>query len=247
MRNVYAAIVAAALISTATCAKADLMFGTNVIFNGDAEAQTASTYTTPVNWTTNSDTAQGMIALSYNFGGGYPLNSDPGPQNRGSNFFAGGWAAESSTMTQILNVSNAAAAIDAHLVSFNLSAFLGGFASQTDHSVFSVLFFNAGNSQIGSASLGPVTASDRTNLTGLQARNTTGFIPVGTRSIEFQLVATRDQGTANDGYADNLSFVATQGIGAVPEPSTWAMMILGFAGVGFMAYRRKSKSALMAA
>jgi hypothetical protein len=27
----------------------------------------------------------------------------------------------------------------------------------------------------------------------------------------------------------------------VPEPSTWAMMILGFAGVGFMAYRKKSK------
>jgi|SRR5215216_4728686 len=34
---------------------------------------------------------------------------------------------------------------------------------------------------------------------------------------------------------------------AVPEPSTWAMMILGFAGVGFMAYRRKSKPALMTA
>jgi hypothetical protein len=26
---------------------------------------------------------------------------------------------------------------------------------------------------------------------------------------------------------------------AVPEPSTWAMIILGFVGVGFMAYRRK--------
>jgi hypothetical protein len=26
---------------------------------------------------------------------------------------------------------------------------------------------------------------------------------------------------------------------AIPEPSTWAMMILGFAGIGFMAYRRK--------
>jgi hypothetical protein len=36
-------------------------------------------------------------------------------------------------------------------------------------------------------------------------------------------------------------------VAAVPEPSTWAMMILGFAGVGFMAYRRKSKPALMAA
>jgi hypothetical protein len=28
---------------------------------------------------------------------------------------------------------------------------------------------------------------------------------------------------------------------AVPEPSTWAMLLLGFAGIGFTAYRRKSK------
>jgi hypothetical protein len=31
---------------------------------------------------------------------------------------------------------------------------------------------------------------------------------------------------------------------AVPEPSTWIMMIAGFAGLGFMAYRRKAKPAL---
>jgi hypothetical protein len=30
-------------------------------------------------------------------------------------------------------------------------------------------------------------------------------------------------------------------VSPVPEPSTWAMMILGFIGVGFMAYRRKPK------
>jgi hypothetical protein len=40
------------------------------------------------------------------------------------------------------------------------------------------------------------------------------------------------------------SFEETLGTGsitaAVPEPSTWAMMILGFAGVGFMAYRRRT-------
>lgn len=35
--------------------------------------------------------------------------------------------------------------------------------------------------------------------------------------------------------------------GAVPEPSTWVMMILGFAGISFMAYRRNSKPALSAA
>jgi hypothetical protein len=33
---------------------------------------------------------------------------------------------------------------------------------------------------------------------------------------------------------------------AVPELSTWAMMIVGFTGVGFMAYRRNSKPAVMA-
>lgn len=32
---------------------------------------------------------------------------------------------------------------------------------------------------------------------------------------------------------------ATFSVAAVPEPSTWAMMILGFFGVGFIAYRRK--------
>jgi hypothetical protein len=36
-------------------------------------------------------------------------------------------------------------------------------------------------------------------------------------------------------------FTVTAGgpVSAIPEPSTWAMMILGFAGVGFMAYRRR--------
>jgi PEP-CTERM motif len=29
-------------------------------------------------------------------------------------------------------------------------------------------------------------------------------------------------------------------VAAVSEPSTWAMMLLGFAGIGFIAYRRKS-------
>ncbi|SHI13781.1 PEP-CTERM protein-sorting domain-containing protein [Bradyrhizobium erythrophlei] len=33
--------------------------------------------------------------------------------------------------------------------------------------------------------------------------------------------------------------LASDNVSAVPEPSTWAMMILGFAGLGFMACRRK--------
>ena len=41
-------------------------------------------------------------------------------------------------------------------------------------------------------------------------------------------------------YYDNLGSAT---VPPVPEASTWAMMLLGFAGVGFMAYRRKAKSA----
>jgi hypothetical protein len=49
--------------------------------------------------------------------------------------------------------------------------------------------------------------------------------------------------------SDNLTLLSTTVTlaGAVPEPSTWAMMLLGFAGIGFIGYRRKSKPALMAA
>jgi hypothetical protein len=39
----------------------------------------------------------------------------------------------------------------------------------------------------------------------------------------------------------------TFNISAVPEPSTWAMMILGFAGIGFLAHRRARKVKLASA
>jgi hypothetical protein len=51
---------------------------------------------------------------------------------------------------------------------------------------------------------------------------------------------------------NQFSLLISDGVGnspvaAVPEPSTWAMIILGFASVGLMTHRRKSKLALRAA
>jgi hypothetical protein len=37
------------------------------------------------------------------------------------------------------------------------------------------------------------------------------------------------------------SFTVTGGSGAVPEPSTWATLMIGFAALGYMGYRRKAK------
>jgi hypothetical protein len=46
------------------------------------------------------------------------------------------------------------------------------------------------------------------------------------------------------GATPEIRFVDSSGVTAsIPEPSTWAMMILGFAGVGFMAYRRRNQGA----
>lgn len=87
----------------------------------------------------------------------------------------------------------------------------------------------------------PVTynAKPGNNLSGSFAIfPTTGLLTsINLTPTEFRIV----QGYAAD-FANGGSLTA-----AVPEPSTWAMMVLGFAGVGFMAYRRKSKPALMAA
>jgi hypothetical protein len=42
----------------------------------------------------------------------------------------------------------------------------------------------------------------------------------------------------------NIDYSITAISSAVPEPSTWAMMILGFFGLGFVAYRRKQQNGL---
>ena len=86
--------------------------------------------------------------------------------------------------------------------------------------------FDASNSLIGTFSFaqGPITATISTGS-----------------NIDYLLLAAHPETapqTFDNFTIDNVSF----GVSAVPEASTWAMMILGFASVGFMAYRRKSRS-----
>jgi hypothetical protein len=45
----------------------------------------------------------------------------------------------------------------------------------------------------------------------------------------------------------NPGFEGTTSSSAVPEPSTWAMMALGFAGLGFIGYRTSRRSVALAA
>ena len=55
------------------------------------------------------------------------------------------------------------------------------------------------------------------------------------------LVSSEDENL----YLNNVAFGAA--VSAIPEPSTWAMMMLGFAGLGFLAYRRPRRRAAIVA
>jgi len=72
------------------------------------------------------------------------------------------------------------------------------------------------------------------DITGTGTATLTGFSPT---SGTFELTT---QSSSREG---TFTFSSTTVVTPVPEPSTWAMMILGFIGVGFMAYRRKGKQA----
>lgn len=47
------------------------------------------------------------------------------------------------------------------------------------------------------------------------------------------------------GATVNYTITIDGNLSALPEPSTWAMMILGFAGIGFMTYSKRRRLALL--
>ncbi len=55
--------------------------------------------------------------------------------------------------------------------------------------------------------------------------------------------------TMNDDYMSGedvaLDFNLVGNVAAAPEVSTWAMMLLGFAGLGFVGYRSSRKNAAL--
>ena len=173
--------------------------GANLIVNGGAEAGTGSTLT---GWTVVTGTTE---SVSYSAGGGFPTAASPGPPDRGANFFAGGCCAVTSQIRQSVDVSSAASQIDAGSVSFQLSGYLGGFGGQDNNAQVTITFFDGSAGALGSpVTIGPVLAVDRGSVTGMLLRTAAGDVPVGTRSIQVDLIQTGD-GFYNDGYADSLS------------------------------------------
>jgi hypothetical protein len=83
-----------------------------------------------------------------------------------------------------------------------------------------------------------LTASANDDLNNVFHTMSGTFVAASSTTIKFG-----DLGGIANTQADNVDFIIDNvSITAVPEPSTWAMMILGFIGLGFTAYRRKNQS-----
>jgi hypothetical protein len=88
-----------------------------------------------------------------------------------------------------------------------------------------------------------LTSSPGANPTAAQVSSSPYSSPAETQAITGQFTVNGQQNFLLDYVAGNGSpSVLELQVAAVPEPTTWAMMILGFFGVGFMAYRRKGKA-----
>lgn len=155
--------------------------------------------------------------VCYGAAGGFPTSSTPGPANRGVGFFAGG-ATGSSGLRQTADVSSAASAIDAGGVTYNLSGWLGGYASQNDRVGLTATFQDGSGRSLGTGQIGPVTNTDRGNVTEFLQRTATGSVPAGTRSIRLDMAFTWTAGNTTDGYADNLSLTLSTPVTAPALP-----------------------------
>jgi hypothetical protein len=176
--------------------------GANLIVNPDAETGAAGSGTgnRPPSWTATGDFTQ----ILYSTGNGYPTQSSPGPTNRGNAFFGGGNTA-TATATQTISIADLATQVDASTIGYDLSGWLGGYASQDDNMKVVATFLSGAGGSLGTKQIGPVLAADRGSVTGFVQRLGSGTLPVGTRSIRVVVTATRSGGTSDDGYADNLS------------------------------------------
>ena len=204
----------AAMVSLAvfaTPAQAVLPPG-NVIANGDAEAGPGATNETDHPDVPGWATIPNFTAVVYGTGA-FPTVAQAPSIGGGSNFFAGGpdnGFGDISGATQQIDLSGAAAEIDAGNVNAILSADIGGFAAQDDQTSVSAVFSDAiGQSFNGAIALDPVTAEQRGGQTGFRERVGCTSIAPGARSAFVQVIAQRTSGSYNDGYADNLALRLT--------------------------------------
>jgi len=162
-----------------------------------------------------------VISVAPYGGTGWISPTAPGPMDRGVKLFCKTVSGD-GVMYQYLDVSPAAALIDAGKVSYQVSAWLGNLSGTSPTLVYS--FFDWSGTQLAAtAQLGPL---NRTGA-GLDLASHSGTLPAGTRRVNITLNMLA--GTF-DAMADNIGFTLT----AAAPPSLASVLSAGAFG-GFTA------------
>jgi hypothetical protein len=215
-RLVYAATTALALVTGGGSAGA-----VELLVNGGFEAS-SSHLTTPPGWT-NIGATQGILTYADignsipSYDGGLNFYTIGGVASNG--FSAPGWGISQTVATTIGNT-------------YRLTV---GLSDENGSGLTDVL-----DVQIGSQSNHVTLTADGSGFFKRPFETYTYDYVAASSStaISFTLFSSTDFGN-NDPMIDGASFQEIAA--AVPEPSTWAMMFLGFAGLGFIGYRRSRK------
>jgi hypothetical protein len=191
------------------------VFSKNLLYNHSADAAPGSTDGSEVPlpyWTRSGTQASRATAVQYG-SPGFPSATDPGPDNRGPNLFAGGAGCSVNQsinyISQQRSLTPYLADIQAGRASFVLKGWLGGKGKQPDSAIVSVDFDDASGSTRTSAAIGPVTRSDRHDITELLFERVTGQINQFARTVTVTVEFRCGAAPYNDGYADRLDLQIT--------------------------------------
>ncbi len=185
-------------------------------------------------WTYTGTVSDGnpAVVIPYNSNSSYPGGAygEPIPANPGGFGSAGNFAAYfvSDLATETLSQT-------VHLLPGVYSV---GFSAYLPQNGFNNFFDASFSGAVLGTTLLTGNVSNGTPLTWANYVSLVNILAEGDYTATFTYHT--DGRPAKDVVIDQVFVVA----GAVPEPSTWAMMILGFLGVGFLAYRRKSASTM---
>ncbi|MEO7411612.1 MAG: FxDxF family PEP-CTERM protein [Sphingomicrobium sp.] len=108
-----------------------------------------------------------------------------------------------------------------------LSIFVGSTATTAENDTDFTSVFLSGTGLVGNILI-PQVLGDPTEIRSLAG--------LGIGAGNFTLTVQGTPGTQNGSFGGSVAFVAQS---AVPEPATWAMMLMGFGGIGVAMRRRR--------
>jgi hypothetical protein len=212
--NIFGIVVSAVILSSSAASAA-------VISNGGFETGFSG-------WTVSSgtDPQYAPVVIQYGQSSPYPtgafgeiIPAAPGGGQYGTYFV-------SDFANQSISQSIALVAGTTYTVSYNIYAPINGSSNP-----FDALLQSAAD-----GSLSPVFQSKSLGA-GWVNYSANFFASAGPYafSLNFGPLGSGAANAAADFVVDNIDISV-----AVPEPATWAMMIMGFMGIGFLAYRRRT-------